>query len=149
MLPAHAPLPTASSLPFHPEAGSQTSILMSESLDGVSVAATRQNTGSPPKAVRPLAPRPGATNVPAPTVCANVIATGGCDNADRLSQVAPIAGAAIRTNAIASFMTAAVFVGRPFQGRLFQFFQFFLILGIHRLRAAHGGVERQLVAIQE
>ena len=46
MLPAHPPLPTAWNFPFHPDAGSQTSILMSESLDGVSVAATRQNAGS-------------------------------------------------------------------------------------------------------
>jgi hypothetical protein len=56
MTPAQPPLPTAWNLPFHAVsaaaapsargAGSQTSILMSESLVGVSVAATRQNAGS-------------------------------------------------------------------------------------------------------
>src|SRR5438552_7224197 len=105
MLPAHAPLPTASSLPFHPDTGSHTSILMSESLDGVRVAATRQNEGN---AANGLAPRPprgfGGMNCPGPTVCASVTATCGCDTVDRLSQVAPIAGAATRTNAIASFI---------------------------------------------
>jgi hypothetical protein len=46
MTPAHAPLPTASNFPFQLSIGSQTSILMSESLDGVRVAVTRQNAGS-------------------------------------------------------------------------------------------------------
>src|SRR6184192_2874354 len=46
MLPAHPPFPTAWSLPFHPDAGIQTSILMSESIDGAIVAATRQNAGT-------------------------------------------------------------------------------------------------------
>src|SRR4029434_1029704 len=43
--PAQPPLPTAWNLPFHPLAGSQTSTLISESLEGLSVAATRQNAG--------------------------------------------------------------------------------------------------------
>jgi hypothetical protein len=42
-------LPTAWNLPFHPAIGSQTSTLMSESLDGWIVAATRQNAGRPRK----------------------------------------------------------------------------------------------------
>src|SRR5205823_4609390 len=46
MVPAQPPLPTAWNLPFHAWAGSQTSILMSESDEGVSVAATRQKVGS-------------------------------------------------------------------------------------------------------
>src|SRR2546428_12123246 len=50
MLPLKAPLPTARYLPFQPDAGIQTSILMSESLDGFSVAATRQNAGRSRKA---------------------------------------------------------------------------------------------------
>ena len=45
-MPAKAPLPTTCSLPFHPLAGSQTSILMSEFGVGLSVAATRQNSPS-------------------------------------------------------------------------------------------------------
>ncbi len=44
--PLNAPFPTAWNLPFHPEAGSHTSILMSESLVGFNVAATRQKAGS-------------------------------------------------------------------------------------------------------
>ena len=43
--PAQPPLPTAWNLPFQSAAGSQTSTLMSESLVGLSVAATRQNSG--------------------------------------------------------------------------------------------------------
>ena len=46
MTPAHPPPPTAWYLPFHPDAGSQTSALMSESALGVSVAETRQNAGA-------------------------------------------------------------------------------------------------------
>src|SRR6185369_9887064 len=101
MVPAHPPLPTAWNLPFHAElSGNQTSILMSESGDGVSVTPTRQNAGSiayglawlparpprPPAApsrpaapARPAAPsRPGTTggaggvNAPAATGCADV-----------------------------------------------------------------------------
>lgn len=45
MVPAQPPLPTAWNFRFQPADGSQTSILMSESLDGVRVAATRQNSG--------------------------------------------------------------------------------------------------------
>ena len=39
----HCPVPC--SLPFHPETGSQTSILMSESAVGFASATTRQNAG--------------------------------------------------------------------------------------------------------
>src|SRR4051794_25347535 len=42
MTPAHPPLPTASNLPFQFSAGIHTSIGMSESGDGLTVAATRQ-----------------------------------------------------------------------------------------------------------
>src|SRR5580700_8382271 len=48
MLPAHAPLPTDSSFPFQ-AAGIQTSILISESPVGFSVAATRHRAGRLPK----------------------------------------------------------------------------------------------------
>src|SRR6185503_9569926 len=44
MLPLNAPLPTASSFPCQLTAGSQTSTWISESLDGLSVAATRQDS---------------------------------------------------------------------------------------------------------
>src|SRR5512138_1587116 len=63
MLPAHAPLPTACSFVFQLAAGSQTSILMSESLEGVSVAATRQNGGRVAKTLLPRPARPlGSAN---------------------------------------------------------------------------------------
>src|SRR5712691_9385043 len=83
MLPAQPPLPTAWSLPFHPEVGSQTSILMSESLVGFSVAATRQNGGRLAYGDACAPPRPGvikppaAAAVPAATVCAVVIVAFG------------------------------------------------------------------------
>jgi hypothetical protein len=48
-------------LPFHAWLGIQTSILMSESRVGVSVAATRQNAGSFAKAGA-APPRPGGGN---------------------------------------------------------------------------------------
>src|SRR5580765_4806845 len=114
-LPSQAPLPTACSFPFQPDAGIQTSILMSESLDGVSVAATRQKAGRfanglPPRPARPL----GIVNCPAATVCASETATCAWEIDDRLSHVAPAAGEAIRKRATASFIVVG---GRPFQGR--------------------------------
>src|SRR5690349_14220919 len=44
--PVQPPFPLASSLPFHPDTGSQTSIRISESLLGRNVAWTRQKEGS-------------------------------------------------------------------------------------------------------
>src|SRR6185295_5047866 len=72
MLPFHPPLPTAWNFPFHPAAGSHTSILISESVDGLSVAATRQNAGSVLKA-RGLPPPSGGLKAPAATRLASVI----------------------------------------------------------------------------
>src|SRR6478672_3429489 len=43
MAPLNAPFPTARNLPFQPAAGIQSSILISESVDGLNVAAMRQN----------------------------------------------------------------------------------------------------------
>jgi hypothetical protein len=45
MDPAKPPFPTPSNFPFQPEAGIHTSIPISESLVGASVAATRQKAG--------------------------------------------------------------------------------------------------------
>src|SRR5438552_18717991 len=92
MLPAHPALPTACSFPFQPaEAGNQTSILISESLDGFSVAARRQNAGR--LAYENPRPRPtaGLTKAPGDTVCASVIVVFGSESAARLSHVAAIA----------------------------------------------------------
>src|SRR6266705_3036012 len=92
MVPAHPPLPTAWNLPFQPDAGIQTSILMSESLVGFSVAATRQNAGSALNAA-PGPPRAaGGVNSPGPIGCANVMVVSGNVSDARLSQVAAAAG---------------------------------------------------------
>src|SRR5262245_60593149 len=61
--------------PFHPEAGSHTSILMSESCVSFSVAATRQNAGNARNAsARADA---GGAKAPASTVTASVIVVNG------------------------------------------------------------------------
>src|SRR5687768_2567610 len=98
MLPFHPPLPTVRNLPFQ-LAGSHSSILMSDSLVGISVAATRQKAGRSAIGAPPRPPRPGAVNVPAATVCAAVMVTFGSFADDRLSQVAAAAGAALMASA--------------------------------------------------
>jgi hypothetical protein len=72
---------------------------MSESLDGVRVAETRQNSGR----VLNAAPRPLAddVNAPAGTTCANVIFASGRARFARLSQDAAQAGT-VRAHAIAA-----------------------------------------------
>src|SRR5712691_5892200 len=124
MTPAHPPLPTAWNFPFQPDAGIQTSILMSESLDGFSVAATRQKGGRPAKGPRPGAgPRPrasgaverpgpaGGVNCPAATSCAIVIEVPGTASAARLSHVAAAdtaVWAGVRASAPAVARTSAI-----------------------------------------
>src|ERR1700722_7464685 len=94
MFPAQAPLPTASSLPFQPPAGIQTSIRIAESLIGFKVTATRQIAGKFPKfsAGEPgnvgVAPA-GKASCPAPTACANVTVACGRVRLARLSQEVP------------------------------------------------------------
>jgi len=51
MAPDQPPFPTARYLPFQPETGSHTSILISESGVGWSVAATRHYAGVPAAAL--------------------------------------------------------------------------------------------------
>src|SRR5687767_5057776 len=97
MLPFHPPLPTACSLPFQPAAGSQTSILMSDSFVGVSVAATRQNDGRSASAAPPRPP--ACASAPAATTCADVTVPFVIFAVVRLSQVAASADAAISTAA--------------------------------------------------
>jgi hypothetical protein len=64
-------------LPFHPAAGSQISILISESGEGLSVAAIRQNAGRSfcgtdiSAAVPPSGPSPGVLGSPAATTTAD------------------------------------------------------------------------------
>src|SRR5215212_7195538 len=100
MVPAKAPLPTTSSFPFHPLAGSQTSILMSELRDGFSVAATRQNAGSAANGSAAFAPpaRPaGGRKVPVATVCATVTVRAEVDSEVNDSHGAAKAPAGIRS----------------------------------------------------
>src|SRR5205807_1800901 len=86
MTPAQPPLPTAWNFPFHPTAGSQTSILMSESDDGVSVAATRQKAGRRLNCSIAAGPIPGRVKPPAGTSWATVIEVSWSARDDRLSQ---------------------------------------------------------------
>src|SRR5262249_11549580 len=108
--PAQPPLPTARSLPFHvtlpsddgracppetsAEAGSQTSILMFESVDGLSVAATRQKAGR-----LFSVPLNGVAKEPAGSLCAIVSVGFGRESAVRPSHVAPCADGAIASAA--------------------------------------------------
>src|SRR6516225_11798242 len=98
MTPAQPPLPTACSFRFQPDVGSQNSTLISESLEGLRVAATRQNSGRSLYTVSaplPLpCPAPGGVNWPAATTCARVIVVSGRATEARLLQVAANAGAA-------------------------------------------------------
>lgn len=73
--PLNAPLPTACNLPFQPDAGSHTSMLMAESGVGVSVAATRQKAGT----ARVGAASPGGVKGPASTGRVSVIVAPGRD----------------------------------------------------------------------
>src|SRR5687767_5263314 len=121
MLPFQPPLPVAWNLPFQPAAGSQTSILMSESADGLSVAATRQNAGrsvncAPPP--RPVAaappPRPpaGGVNAPAGTSCAIVIVASVSFREESASHDCATAVLALRTTRERKIATAARPKGR-------------------------------------
>src|SRR5213596_538483 len=69
MEPANPPLPTPWNLPFQPDAGSHTSSLMSESLDGLRTSETRQNA-----AVTSIGRLSGGVNEPAATDCAQEVA---------------------------------------------------------------------------
>src|SRR5687767_15086350 len=63
MTPAHAPFPTDCSRRFQLLIGSQTSVVISESVVGVNVSATRQKAGRLLKAAFGLA-LPGGVKVP-------------------------------------------------------------------------------------
>src|SRR5580692_1259539 len=84
MVPAKPPLPTAWNFPFQSAIGSQTSILMSESEEGVSVAATRQKVGSWLNCAFAES-APGRASVPAGTSSARVIDVFGSARDDRLA----------------------------------------------------------------
>src|SRR5438876_5049860 len=79
--------------PFQFSAGSQTSILMSDSFVGVRVAVTRQNPGRFFMAALARSLAPGIVNAPAATIRAEVIAVFGSLTAARLSQETAAAAA--------------------------------------------------------
>src|SRR5690348_719505 len=90
MVPARPPLPTPLYLPFQLVSGSQTSNLMSLSLVGRMLPATRQKSG------RPVIARvlPGGVKLPPVTGWAKVITVCGSARLARLAQsVAASAGA--------------------------------------------------------
>src|SRR5437867_8173553 len=106
MEPANPPLPTPWNLPFQPEAGSQTSSLISESLDGFSTSETRQNA-----AVTSIGRLSGGVNEPAATDCALEMAALGNATLARSSHVAAKAGKAeitISTMRIICVMIASI-----------------------------------------
>src|SRR5262245_24369343 len=102
MAPAKPPFPGTTNLPFHEgAAGIHSSILMSESLEGLSVAVTRQNAGRPANWVGPRRrPVGGGTYAPAATVSAAVIVVLESESDRRLSHVAAPAGDASIVTAI-------------------------------------------------
>src|SRR5215831_1505621 len=87
--PANPPFPWPRYLPFHAFSGNQTSILISESAEGVRVALTRQKGGKPLMLVG-LA---GGVNSPEVTGSAAVIFVFGSASCARLSHVFGVASA--------------------------------------------------------
>src|SRR5437660_74696 len=98
MLPAHPPLPTARNFPFQFCAGIHNSISMCESVDGSSLASTRQNSGNCLNTGF-WRVAPGMENAPAATGCAEVIFTPAKDRDVRLSQL-PLVVAGPRAEAL-------------------------------------------------
>src|SRR5262245_16673976 len=98
MAPAQPPLPTAWNLPFQPDDGNHTSILMSESGEGTSVATTRQKAGRVAKraAFGPLGVSRGDWKLPAGTCSANVTTVFAAANLSSpwqaVSAAMPVAG---------------------------------------------------------
>src|SRR5687767_14879981 len=94
MVPLNAPFPTAWYFPFQFDTGIQISIVISESDDGRSVAATRQVSGRGFDAGGILTPGSSATR----ETFANLIVVEGSFNDVRLSQESAAAsGTAMRT----------------------------------------------------
>jgi hypothetical protein len=114
-------LPTDCSFPFHPlpglASGSQTSILISESATGVSVAATRQNAGRFRKdwGCLPLGAGKGEVNAPAATVSAVVMVVFFSFTAVKLSQVeAAKMGATAHAAIVNSVRASLVMAAAPY-----------------------------------
>src|SRR5260221_5549930 len=86
-------------LPFQPSAGIHTSILISESELGRTVAATRQKAGSCRNAVCCPGLRLGSVKAPAATASVLSMVVAGRESADRPSQLAPKAAGTARSSA--------------------------------------------------
>src|SRR5690242_16750350 len=121
MVPAHAPLPTDCRFPFHrfsgAPSGSHTSILISESATGASVAATRQNAGRLRNdcGCLPLGAGRGEVNAPAATVSAMVMVVFFSFRAVRLSHVdTPKTGAMPNAAIINSSVMVLVMAAAPY-----------------------------------
>src|SRR5262249_746168 len=99
MLPFQPPLPTASNFLFQLDAGNHTSILISESVVGLTVAATWQNAGKSPNCAPPrpppARPPPPGENAPAATDCAIVMVVSGSFRPARLSHGAADRGTTV------------------------------------------------------
>src|SRR5262252_6608983 len=98
MAPANPPFPWPRYLPFQLLSGNQISTLMSESREGVRVAATRQKGGRPLM----LAGLPLGVNSPVVTACAAVTLASGSVSCASSSQVfgAAIVGTQARIDRI-------------------------------------------------
>src|SRR5438094_7793152 len=111
MAPDQPPLPTPRNFLFQSAAGIQTSILMSESADGVSVAATRQNAGRLANGVAlagGAAFAPGGVNCPAATSCADAIVVFGSASFARASHARPSAAARVEIAAASAMVESTV-----------------------------------------
>src|SRR4051812_30545125 len=104
MTPWKPPPPVPRNLPFHVVLGSQTSILMAESLIGVSVAVTRQKAGRPLSVAGGVV---GVTKTPVSLSAADVIVVCCSCRPARFVQGVAAAGAAAST-AQANSATAAL-----------------------------------------
>src|ERR1700736_398743 len=91
MMPWKPPPPVPRNLLFHVVLGSQTSVLMAESLIGVSVAVTRQKAGRPVSVVGGVV---GVTNTPVSLSVADVMVVWCSCRPLRLVQGVAAAGAA-------------------------------------------------------
>src|SRR5882757_326177 len=91
MMPWKPPPPVPRNLKFHVVLGSQTSILMAESLIGVSVAVTRQKAGRPVSVVGGVE---GVTKTPLSLSAADVMVVCWSCRPLRLVQGVAAAGAA-------------------------------------------------------
>src|SRR5215469_8446386 len=97
--PDQPPFPMPMNLPFQPEAGIQTSNLMSESGVGLTSTATRQNAGRLVNGGPGILVGLGGVNVPAGSTLARVMVVSGSARVARLSHVAESAEGAVRTEA--------------------------------------------------